>query len=510
MKKKWSRLAVWSVIAAVGANVWAGGSGVSASAPSAGGSAKHLAVVSKVTTAENYGLYAESIRELIRQGVLHGYVGGLLKPEQNVTRAELAKLIVLAFQLDQDDGATGSFQDVNPKAWYRSYIAAMSKLGFMAGDHGMFKPQAYVTHAELTQTIAKVLQRDVLSVQHWMGGSYKSDQYATRGETGRLLLSAQHAIRSETASITRIRSLNKVTMEVTFDRPLTLEDESLETATRNFSFDHDLAIVNQPRLKTGSYSTYILPTRTQTAGTTYTLSYKGKQTVAVAGSGELIRTNEARQIDGDSFEIEILKSDGVTDYGYVISAYSTGRGSNAFVLDENNAHNGQSFQIVSSLRSRSVTITPEGGEPMTAAYLPFTQSTDGKQEPKFRLPNGVKFKPGVKYTVTSDWMTIRNPSFIAQESVPLTIGSVTQNDASTLNVTLTQDPGDEIFVLREFGLTDAAGTTVKAQYNLQSRKGATGVFTLLNGAKLNPGETYKVQPIGDWAVTANELSLTAR
>lgn len=36
-------------------------------------------------------------------------------------------------------------------------------------------------------------------------------------------------------------------------------------------------------------------------------------------------------------------------------------------------------------------ITPEGGEPMVVNYLGFTQSTDGKQEPKFRLPQGATF-----------------------------------------------------------------------------------------------------------------------
>ena len=68
-----------------------------------------------------------------------------------------------------------------------------------------------------------------------------------------------------------------------------------------------------------------------------------------------------------------------------------------------------------------VTITPAGGQPIVAKYVPFTQSTDGKQEPKFRLPEGQTLTPGVTYTVTSDWAQIANPSFVAESYAPLNI-----------------------------------------------------------------------------------------
>ncbi|MGC5326514.1 S-layer homology domain-containing protein [Brevibacillus sp. SYSU BS000544] len=502
MKKQLTKMSALAVVAILGANALMGGSTLAAAS-----NPNHKNIVAAKA---DYGIYEKAIQELIRQGVLQGYAGSKMKSEQNVTRAELAKMVVLALQLESKKSGSTSMQDVNPGDWYQSYVNTIVELGGMSGDNGKFLPNKPVTHAELSQVVAKALQRDVMSVQYWMKGMFSANKFATRGETSQLLLTAQKSIRSEAAKITSIRSLNKVTMELTFDRPMTMEDESLDVSLKNFVFDHDLAIVNQPRLKTGSFSTYILPTKTQMAGTTYTLNYKGRQSVNVEGNEELIRTNEARQVDNDSFEIEILKSDSVTDYGYVISAYSAGRGKNAFILDENNMYNGQPFQIVSSLRSRSVTITPDGGEPMTAAYLPFTQSTDGKQEPKFRLPNGEKFKSGVKYTVTSDWLEIKNPTFIAQETAPLQIMSVSQGDAATLNVTLANDPGDEIFVSREVKLIGSDGSELKAQYTLQSRKGATGKFALQNGAKLVAGVTYSVQPVGDWAVASNELMITVK
>lgn len=131
--------------------------------------------------------------------------------------------------------------------------------------------------------------------------------------------------------------------------------------------------------------------------------------------------DSVRSVTSDTFKVESLITDGVTDYGNVIKAYAGGRGSQAFALDENNRYDGQAYQIISSLRDRSVTITPQGGEPIVAAYVPFTQATDGRQAAKFRLPSGQTLKAGTSYTVTADWFALNNPTFVAREAAPLVI-----------------------------------------------------------------------------------------
>lgn len=500
MNKSHYKITLLAVAAVVGVNVLMTGNAAAAEPSGA----------ITVTAQSDYGTYSDSIAKLIQQGVVSGYTDGTVKPQQEVIRAELAKMLVLGLQLQSKADSHVQLGDVNSAAWYYDYAQTAVGLEVMTIQEGNFNPAGHVTQAELTQMIAKSLQRDVLSVRSWMTGAYAADQAVSRGEAIQLIAAAQQAVRSEAVKITNIRSLNKVTMEVTFDRPLTLENESLDAGLKDFVFDHGLALVNQPRLKTGSFSTYVLPTTNQAAGTTYTLRYKGGQAVSVQANDELIRTHQARQVDKDSFELEILKSDGVTDYGYIISAYAGGRGSNAFILDGNNRANGQEYQIVSSFRSRSVTITPEGGEAMVASYLPFTQSTDGKQEPKFRLPNGAQFEPGVTYTVTSDWLTVKEATFVAAEAASVQLASVAQIDGSNLSVTLAEDPGDEIFVLREVKLIGSDGSEAAAQYTLQSRKGATGQFALQNGAKLTAGITYTVQPIGNWAVSPKAITLAAK
>ncbi|MGO4374284.1 S-layer homology domain-containing protein, partial [Paenibacillus sp. MCAF20] len=263
-----------------------------------------------------------------------------------------------------------------------------------------------------------------------------------------------------------------------------------------------LTLTNMPRLKTGSIATYIVPTSVQKAGETYNLAYKGTAAGSFTGSGTKLNMTTASQVTNDTFELASLKASGVIDYGYIISAYSGGRGANAFVLNDREQANGQTYQIISSMQARQVIITPEGGEPIVAKYVPFTQSTDGKQEPKFRLPDGLTLTPGVKYTVSSDWANIASASFVAKSFDSLQVAGAQAISETSIEVTLTQDPGDELFSGRSITLTAPNGDVLTASYEYSSRKGATGVFDVTNNGKLIAGTTYAVTPVGDWATAA--------
>ncbi|WKL01968.1 hypothetical protein Q0F98_37355 [Paenibacillus amylolyticus] len=159
------------------------------------------------------------------------------------------------------------------------------------------------------------------------------------------------------------------------------------------------------------------------------------------------------------------------------------------------------------MQARQVVITPEGGEPIVARYVPFTQSTDGKQEPKFRLPEGQTLKSGVTYTVSSDWANIENASFTAKSFDALVVASAQAVSETSIEVTLDQDPGDELFSGRSVTLTSPSGNVLTATYKYSSRKGATGVFDITNDGKLIPGTTYTINPVGDWSV-ASSVTLT--
>ncbi|MED1797343.1 hypothetical protein [Brevibacillus porteri] len=183
-------------------------------------------------------------------------------------------------------------------------------------------------------------------------------------------------------------------------------------------------------------------------------------------------------MSNDTFELESRLGDRVTDYGNVIEAYAGKRGGLDFELDEDNRYRGREYQIISSLRGTQVTLTPQNGEPILATYVPFTQNTDGRQEPKFRLPEGETLIPGVEYTVTTDWADIKDSKFTAKAIKPLTIRSVNEVNPTTLEVRLSSDPHDELFASNQINACRAMGrsylhdkVTTNKTFNRQSKLG---------------------------------------
>ncbi|MBP1966357.1 S-layer homology domain-containing protein [Paenibacillus aceris] len=447
-----------------------------------------------------------AIEQLAGQQVLSGYADHSFLPNQAVTRAEIAKMAALALHVNVDTAATTSFADVTKADWFYSYAAALEAVGALSGIDGQFQGSRTISSEQLADVIAKVLQVDVASVKQLPSFASLTSSQVTRGQAALLIFEAQQLA---PIHVTKLEVLNAITLQVTFSAPIPTAELELEPASKNFVFDNGLAISNVPRLKTGSTSTYIVPVPTQKAGTTYTLTYKGKPAGTFTASTEKIALASTQQVSNDSFEVESHLADGVADYGYVIAAYAKGR-PGSFIVDENNNYNGVTYQILSSMRNREVQITPEGGTPMIAKYLPFTQATDGRQAPKFLLPNGETLKPGVTYKVSADWATLKNDTFTAKDIAPLKIQSASTVDAKTINVTLSQDPKDEIFVSRRVTLTATDGTVLTAEYTLTSRKGAAGTFALLNNGELVPGMTYTVAPVGNWATAAGVILTVAK
>ncbi|MFD0695699.1 S-layer homology domain-containing protein [Paenibacillus sp. GCM10027628] len=436
-----------------------------------------------------------AIEQLAGQHVVSGYENSTFKPNQQVTRAEIAKMVALALHVNLNSSATNNFSDVTSADWFQTYTTALAAVGAIKGEAGKFGPTQTITSDQLIDILSSVLKVDKVDVQKLPSSATLTNAQVTRGEAALLIFEAQQLAPIQ---ITSIRALNGITLQVTFSAPIPNADLELDPASKNFVFDNGLKISNQPRLKTGSKSTYIIPTPTQKAGTTYTLSYKGQPTVTFTGSSEKIALKSTQQVANDMFEIDSTLADGVADYGYVIAAYSKSR-PGSFIVDENNTAGGKSYQILSSMRSRQVQITPEGGAPMTATYSPFTQATDGRQAPKFILPNGETFKPGVKYTVSADWATFANSSFTAKDIAPLAIQSAAAVNEKSFTITMTEDPKDELFVLRRLTLTAPDGTVLTAEYTQSSRKGALATFAILNNGQLTPGTTYTVAPVGKWA-----------
>ncbi len=67
------------------------------------------------------GHWAEAtIMKYKDNGIIYGYPDGTFRPDQPVTRAELARIVTAAFQLYSIDGVR--YKDVSSDAWYYTYV----------------------------------------------------------------------------------------------------------------------------------------------------------------------------------------------------------------------------------------------------------------------------------------------------------------------------------------------------------------------------------------------------
>jgi S-layer homology domain len=107
----------------------------------------------------------DAIDDLINADIIEGSMDSennmYVKPSANVTRAEFVKIIVSGLGL-KHEGAGTEFPDVKSNKWYYSYIKTASSLGIISGNpDGTFGPDKKITRAEMTKVIVLAFQGSV-------------------------------------------------------------------------------------------------------------------------------------------------------------------------------------------------------------------------------------------------------------------------------------------------------------------------------------------------------------
>lgn len=117
------------------------------------------------------GIAAEgAINVLIALGIVQGYPDGTYKPDQVVTRAEAAKMIIVALGLEDSVGTQKSgFPDMAGYGWAEGYVAYASQLGIITGyPDGTFAPGKTVSYDEFVTIVVKALgYRDSVLAGTW-------------------------------------------------------------------------------------------------------------------------------------------------------------------------------------------------------------------------------------------------------------------------------------------------------------------------------------------------------
>lgn len=101
----------------------------------------------------------EAIEFLAKNGVLNGVGEDKFAPEEAVTREQLAKIIVLAFNL-YDETAEVDFADTDKNSWAYKFIASAKKAGIMNGTgNGGFEPARAVTREEIAAVLYRTAEK---------------------------------------------------------------------------------------------------------------------------------------------------------------------------------------------------------------------------------------------------------------------------------------------------------------------------------------------------------------
>ncbi len=100
--------------------------------------------------------FSSAVSTLTKIGILSGYEDGSFRPNQPITRAEMAKIIAKFADLTDTQK---TFTDIKGH-WAQSYIELAAGNGWINGyEDGSFRPQSKITRAETVAMINRVLDR---------------------------------------------------------------------------------------------------------------------------------------------------------------------------------------------------------------------------------------------------------------------------------------------------------------------------------------------------------------
>lgn len=105
--------------------------------------------------------YYEAVNTMAAAGIINGYEGGEFRPNNSITRGEIAAMVVRFTERGrnlEDAAFKGVFKDVAENAWYAKVVELANDLGWMVGHNGNFRPVDKMTRAEFMTMVNRILQ----------------------------------------------------------------------------------------------------------------------------------------------------------------------------------------------------------------------------------------------------------------------------------------------------------------------------------------------------------------
>ena len=97
-----------------------------------------------------------AVEELAARGIINGMNAEEYQPQETMTRAEYATIIVKALGLKPDKSGSEGFSDVPSGSWYAPYVGAACAYGIVQGRRdGVFDPQGTINRQEAAVMTAR-------------------------------------------------------------------------------------------------------------------------------------------------------------------------------------------------------------------------------------------------------------------------------------------------------------------------------------------------------------------
>ena len=100
--------------------------------------------------------YFKAVNSLYEIGIINGDENGNFNPDKNISRAETAKIICMLMGVDDEakNIKYSKFSDVDTSNWACGYITKAAELGIINGyGNGKFGPKDQVTYAQLIKMV---------------------------------------------------------------------------------------------------------------------------------------------------------------------------------------------------------------------------------------------------------------------------------------------------------------------------------------------------------------------
>ncbi len=103
------------------------------------------------------------ISEMYERGVINGYPNGMFYPDKNVERAEFAKIMVGAAEINVVNNYKSSFYDVSVNEWYAPYIECAKPYltGYSNGSFNYYRPETNALREDIAVALVKLKGYDV-------------------------------------------------------------------------------------------------------------------------------------------------------------------------------------------------------------------------------------------------------------------------------------------------------------------------------------------------------------